>query len=584
MTHTQQEQPSADSLTVVRRSWRNRARTAVVAAVVLVMALSGCASIPTSGPVGKSTPIAAEKDHPNIELQQYGPEENVSPENLIKGFIDTGTGVDNDFQKAREFLTPPLALTWSPSKRIMIYKSYTISQGPGTDTFKITFQMVSTVDSSGLQTPAVANAVENVEMSVAKVEGQWRIDKAPDGIMLRQGYFRTLYTPVSLYFYDPTFAYAVPDVRWFPRRNTKTVTAIVQAMLLGPAPYLQGAVVSAFPAGIGLDLDTVPVEGSIANVALTSSLLLGTKVLQRQQMQAQLLLTLRKALDNVTGVQFMADNRPVEMGPPSALVNSLIVDDVVPSKQVALSKDHLVNFDGAKIAEIPGLDSVAALAPEAPAISYSGNAYGFLSEEGNKLYEVMPGQLPVVAATGQELTPPSFAPNGTLWTASGDESGTVQIFDVSSKSQASSFVVPWLVGASVTTLKISRDGTRALVIYAKDGVTHVALTGLVRTDQNIRGLSEPMALTTELKPTLGVWVGETSVAILDTSNESKDSIQVLDLTTDPTTLSPLGGVTWISSGDRDHNVYAQTDSQIFHNASNAWVPIFKGISQASFAG
>lgn len=571
-----------------RRSWgrtsRSRAVTAVAILVVVLLAIAGCAAIPTSGPVGKSTPLAAEKDSPNIELQQYGPEANVTPENLITGFINSGTGVDNDFQTAREFLTASLGQTWSPAKRILVYKNYTISPGTVRDTYRIKFSVVSTLDSTGLLTPAPANAIEAVDMSVVQVDGQWRIDKAPDGVMLRQGEFKTLYTPVSLYFYDPTFTFAVPDVRWFPRRNSKTVTAIVQAMLKGPAPYLKGAVVSAFPTGMGLELDTVPVERSIATVALTSQLLLDTKVRERQQMHAQLLLTLKKALDNVTGVQFMAGNRLVEMGDDPGSAPPLVVDNVAPSTEVAIAKNELVTSDGTTVSAIPKLGSVAAYAPQTPAISYSGDEFAFLTGDNTKVFRVTPGKTPELAASGVNMTPPSFAPNGTLWSAEGNGSGKIQIFGAGSKPSRSSIEVPWLIGATVNSFRVSRDGTRALVVYVMNGVSHAAMTGITRSDNTVGSLTNPIKLTTSLNPILGVWVGETSVAVLGTGEGETEAIQLLDLTADAVTLSPLANVEWISAGSRDRYVHAQTGSETFAYVGNSWVPGAQGMKQASFAG
>ena len=44
--------------------------------------------------------------------------------------------------------------------------------------------------------------------------GEWRISQAPDGTIFAAAIFDRLFAKRSLYFYDPTFTYLVPDVRW----------------------------------------------------------------------------------------------------------------------------------------------------------------------------------------------------------------------------------------------------------------------------------------------------------------------------------------------------------------------------------
>ena len=69
----------------------------------------------------------------------------------------------------------------------------------------------------------------------------------------------------TLYFYDASFAYLVPDVRWFTS-GSGTTTSMVEALLDGPAPYLQNAVVSAFSTASELVRSAVPVRDGEATI------------------------------------------------------------------------------------------------------------------------------------------------------------------------------------------------------------------------------------------------------------------------------------------------------------------------------
>lgn len=569
-----------------RRNW---IALALAMAAVVLLAVAGCAVIPTHGSVGKSDPLTPRNNEVNVGFQQFAPVAGASPESIIRGFIDSGTGLSDDFQFARQYLTPARAQSWAPDKRTLVYKdTFSVSPGIEKDTFELKFNVVSSVDATGVLTPAKGSATESLTMKMVQVDGEWRIDGTPDGVVLTEATFQTLFNAFSLYFYDPTFTYGVPDVRWLAGRSSRTATAIVQAMLAGPAPYLQGAVVSAFPNGIALERDSVPVnESGMAKVGLTAQLLLETSVKQRQQMQAQLLLTLQKSLNTVTEVQFLADDREVDMGGAADAIAPIDINNTVPSMQVALAKNELVTFDGTKISAIAGMPSVANLLPSVPAMSYSGKGFAFRSGVGNQIYAVRPQQAPVLAISAVALTPPSFAPNGWLWSAAGDGSGTVIAVnpdDGGALGKPVVMTVPWLVGQEVTSFRISRDGTRALVVSQAKGVSVVSVTGIFKSGEIPKELTSPLSLSHSGSPVLGLWVGESSVAVSATSATAAVSIEVLDLALQPVALAELIGIEWVSASTGSRNIHAQTATQYYSNTSNTWEVVAKDLRQASFAG
>lgn len=569
------------------RPQRNGALGALVMAVVVLLALAGCATIPLSGTVGKSDPLAPRNNSVNVNFQQFAPVEDASPESIVRGFIEAGTGLSDDFQVARQFLAPALAQSWSPDQRTLVYRdAFAVAPSQSKDSYVLTFDVVSTVDSMGVLTPEKEGSTETVEMKLEQVDGQWRIAKTPNGLILSEATFQTLYSPFSLYFYDPTFTYGVPDVRWLAGRSSRTPTAIVKALLEGPAPYLKGAVVSAFPNGIALERDSVPVNNGLAKVGLTADALLETTVTQRQQMHAQLLVTLQKALSTVIEVQFLADDREVDMGGPVDAITPMVIDNPVPPTQVALSNNELVSFDGTKVTAIPNMPSVAELLPSVPATSYNGKRFAFRSG-GNRIYTVVPGQQPVVALAGVAMTPPSFAPNGWLWSAAGDGSGTVIAInpdDGGKLGQPIVLTVPWLVGQEVTTLRVSRDGTRALVISQSNGVSQVSITGIFKSGDVPKELTEPLSIVHTGTPTLGVWAGESSVAVMAPSAADPVAIEILDLARTPTIMDELPGLEWLSAGSGVRNVHAQTATEFYANVGNSWEVVAKDLRQASFAG
>ncbi|WP_125609771.1 LpqB family beta-propeller domain-containing protein [Specibacter cremeus] len=573
------------------RPGRGRAAWAGVVVVVLLamlVAAAGCATIPTHGPVGKSDPVAPRNNSVNINFQQVPPPPGATPREIIEGFINAGTGVADGFQVARQYLDPGLANTWKADARTLVYKNaFSIESSAGANSYQVKFEVQSEVDNAGILTAAAGNSVESIGFSLVKVDGQWRISRVPDGIMLKSPDFATLYSAYTLYFYDPTFQYGVPDVRWLAGRASTTVTGIVRAMLNGPAPYLKGAVASAFPDGISLVRDSVPVNDGVAQVDLTAQPLLGATVKQRQQMNAQLLVTLQKNLNTVTSVTLRADTRGVDLGNTGDEAPSLVIDNQVPATQVALRKNELVTFDGATASPIARMPSVAKLNPMGPAMSYDGKHFAFGSTDGSHVYAVTPGADPVEAVTGRNLTQPSFSPGGWAWTASGDGSGTVVAFDARKAGPdlpTAVLNVPWLAGRTVTALRISRDGSRALVVSSAGGTSTVQLAGILRSGDVPKELATPITLPSTGNPTLGVWVDGTSVAVMRPSTDEPVTIQVLDLKREPVALTPLKGVQWISAGSGDRNIRAQTSQDTYGLVGNAWGVLSKDLVQASFAG
>src|SRR5690606_36156392 len=107
------------------------------------------------------------------------------------------------------------------------------------------FLMSGTVDADGRYREQAPASERVAEIQFVQEDGQWRIDAAPDGIVLGEVAFTRAFTSVGLAYFDPTFRYLVPDVRWFASRASQQAR-IVSALLSGPDTWLSRALVSEF--------------------------------------------------------------------------------------------------------------------------------------------------------------------------------------------------------------------------------------------------------------------------------------------------------------------------------------------------
>ena len=277
---------------------------------------------------------------------------------------------------------------------------------------------------------------------------------------------------------------------------------MTSALLAGPAPYLRGAVVSAFPSGIRLVRESVPVVSGAAQVDLSAKELVEASAEDRQRMQNQLLLTFRTQPD-VISVQLRADQDLVRVEDTGTVLPP-VLEKSVPSRQIVVSNGELARYENNRVTPLPDLQQVAGLGPQSPAESPASKAVAFLNGSGTTLYSMLPARDPRPLTTRSTLTRPSFSPQDWVWTAGPGANGATQVVAFKPSAAAKGGNVPavslsprWLSGRSVKEFRISREGTRALVISELRGRTSVQVTGIVRDpDGTPRDSTPPTGWTT----------------------------------------------------------------------------------------
>ncbi|WP_349899440.1 LpqB family beta-propeller domain-containing protein [Parafrigoribacterium soli] len=493
---------------------RSRLRRRVLLAVAVglsTVTLSACAGIPSSGPVDVGISVEATGIDDGAILIPEGPVRGAKPAQILQGFIAAFAGSQNNYGVARQFLGGDFKSDWDPRKSVLVRTGSTRSESTGTDRMSYTINTVADVDAAGSYTRSPEPQPQVLNYSFAKEKGQWRIVEGPQGIVLPESTFGSVFSEQTLYFLDPTGQRLVPDRRWFPIGAQPV--RIVSALLSGPPTALRGAVYSAFPDGTKLSSPLVPVQDGIAAIDLSPEAL-SSKSTERQLMKLQLLASLR-GVTNITGVAISVGDSPLAIPSPSGTTPPS--EPQVDPRPLVRQKDGFGFFENGKIAPIPSLSQkVIALSPKAVTLASDGTVAAVLS--GSGVSRVSTSSATVTLDPRPGLIAPSLDEDGYVWSVPGSDPNAILVFDPNGKSHTLNPALP--TGTEIVSLAVSRDGARLSMYLSTDAGPRLIVSGIVRSsDQNqlpVSLVAEPVLDVTADSDTAvdATWADGLSVATL----------------------------------------------------------------------
>lgn len=564
-----------------------RRRGALAVVCLAALGVGGCASIPRSGPVhvveAPPTESASAQQDPSVS----GPAQDATPEQVVRDFLAAGQGLDDDYAAARQFLAPELAATWRPSARTMVFSGAAgIQQGLAEDQVRVSVDARAIIDSRGIMTRQEAGSSEELDLELEQIDGQWRISSAPDGILVPSSNLDELYQPRNLYFLDPGGEYAVPDPRWFPDRQG-TSTQLMRALLEGPAPYLEGAVETAYPDSAALAEGTVvPIQDGTAEVDLEMPGSEPGDLQSNEDMYAQAMLTLG-GLPDVEDVELVLDGTPLDLG-PLAESDLPARNVVVPSRQIALRDEQLVFHQGGQESPVPEVsESLSGLSPSDPAMDRGADSFAALTRDGTAAVTfTAEAPEPVERFSGEGLTAPSLDPQGWAWAVDG--TGLVRAAPTDpQQTEVTEVEATWLEGTAVSSLRISRGGTRALIVTDEGDDSRILVAGVVRgTDGEPQRLNDPYAVDTGGGEIMAdaAWISD-SEFVASARTDSATAPRIYEISGRNRSLPIVEtGVQHLSGGNGDGEVFIESDGELRLLTGESWSPQTDDISDAAFTG
>mgnify|MGYP000033979715 CR=1 FL=1 len=456
-----------------------------LALALATLLLTGCATIPQSGPIGFGPDLASGLNNDEVYYSQTGPYADAPEEAILYGFLSAGNGPQNDYAVAREYLTKTFAAKWKPNDAVLIQEGTPELFKVSESEYRVTVDVSAEVDADGRLTDLPKGTKRTFTIGFEKVAGQWRINQAPDQTMVIRANFKVLFRAYSLYFFDPSLTYLVPEVRWFPSRAS-TGTRMMNALLKGPSDWLKPAVVNVIPIGTKLNINSVTVEDGVARVDL-SSLALRIPQSKRSLMKSQIAATLEQLTD-VTNVEISIQRTPQTI--------TQYVDGQPPrmgTSPIALTSNGLVRLNTSGAQAIAGTESkVALLQPTDFAYSQNQNRVAFVSASGVYVYklDVFNDLGKLVDGRPNQLSP-SYDPQGNVWTLSATKGAPFVV----TGNERTVLRNTWVDGVPVS-FSVSPEGARVAVVYQQEKASYTYVFPVERNKSGkVVYLGKPIKIT-----------------------------------------------------------------------------------------
>lgn len=501
------------------------------AIVAALLALAGCAGLPTSGPVNAGLDADTDAAPPNVAFLPDRPQPGATPEEIVQGFIRAGSGpgVTGEWERAKEFLAPEIRGTWNPTAGVTIdLSSERVYSSTSAGSVSLTLVGVAAVDANGAYaaTDAVPSALPF--RLAQQDDGEWRITEALDGIVLDRDVFPTVFRDYSVMYFDPTWKYLVPDVRWFPTSNA--ASRVADALVNDPpSEWLADSVASAFPESVTVS-PSVPVDSGVAKVDLSeSALAVPPQTLNRMLTQLEASL----ATAGATEVELSVGTAPLAAEPVT------VRSTRITSPSLVLVEDGLGFLVGDELQPIPGLtEVVSTVSPVSIQVTAERDWAALRLTDGTVWRQGADGSSDLIDDR-EGLIDPTIDPFNVVWSVPHSQPGGLLAFLPDGPHPIAD---AWPGATQIAAMAVSRDGTRMAAAVTAGGRSEVWVAGIVHDADGVpQRLGAPVSLgSVEGTADAIAWLEDAGIGVL--SRDGAASFVVEQLVGGPavTTAAPTG--------------------------------------------
>lgn len=472
----------------------------IIAALLTVSCLSGCAGIPAGGWVtaqdnGERTEAF---DEPYVRVVPTRPQDGWSAEELVRGYLVAMANFDNDRESLRAYLAE--GETWRPEGRPKVtvlddpeFSEPTLLPPVTEEGDEATVQLYGTrlgqISSSG-QYEALNEPNHEVTFALRRVTPErWRIVGHPDELVLYRSDVDRVFRTTNLYHFAPDRQSLVPDSVFLPLLNRPDLPSqLVESLLSKTVPWLGGAVVSSFPQGTHL-LGRVRLDEDVATVNLSEEAASGNV----DHMSAQLLWTLGQ-LTEIRAMRLQIDGRTRRTSDGLDVQEKKRWEELGPDApgRITGGSPYLLSADG-RLALLQG--SEAAVVPALrgrtfrdAAVALNGQQFAGISGQALFVGDLSGGQIRQVLGPekGATLLRPSWDRAGNLWIV--QNKGRSSTLWLLRPGQAKAVKLPPLAelrpGQQIKALRVARDGVRVAALIGDGTQTEIQIGRIAPDDSS----------------------------------------------------------------------------------------------------
>lgn len=549
---------------------RMRRWLSVLWSVLLCVSLTACASIPTSGPVeeGKAQP---EDQQQGVRYFPQGPTDGASREEIVQGFLDAGTGTRDGFRAAKEFLTPEARQSWDPNERVLIMSGQASMKSQGKTGIEVSVPLLGSVDRHGLYSETLSTSNEQLDFELVEIDGQWRISKLPQGIVLAKQPFTDLFSKQTLTFFDSAKRYTSPDLRWLPNGDSLP-TRIVNELIEGPAEWMRpgSAVVTAFPSDVSLVQSVDVVDGVAAvdfNDRLSASMGPTELSLAKLQLEESLL-----AVPGISSVELRVNGARLDVGLPER--NEVVTTADVSTLPLVQAGDRFGFLNTDEVSAPDGADNVVnavkSYNPIRGAMSASRQTMTMLNATGTYAMSFQDTEPTLIDERAGQVEP-ALDNWDWVWTQSTTEAGlyVTHIGDY----EMHEVELPGQVSAGFISHQVSRDGTRLAVLFTDNEGVKLAVMPILREDGSPERLGSPLIVAmpgVNDRASDLAWIDENSIGMLVNKSDGSTSVRLYRVGGELTSMGTIPSAAQVAGSnsltgmrivDRHGTVYAPRGSR-----------------------
>lgn len=570
----------------------------LLTASLTALALVGCASIPTSGPVSQVTPSQIPARTTAADLSPGPPIPGASADEMIAGFQVAMAAGQPGLAVARKYLTPQAAESWHPEANgVQIYDAEQDPPQSTADNVQIDARILGRLDPDGRF--KLANERVNQDFKMVRVDGELRISNPPEGLLISQYMFTRYFDPYPVYFLN-SHGNLVPETVHLPISQV-TPELVLKALLAGPSSWLAGGVSTALPADTKLNSVALDPNG-------TTRIDLGDQIArlgeeERRTLGAQLAWTM-SSFPRVKAVLLTVNGAPYKMPGQSdsgliELVNQQgfqVLSRPQSPDLFAISNGILGRItDEARFVAVKGeFDSPSSLATVG--LSLDAMMLAAVDTTGTILWlGATDGQIRRISTGLAAMARPQVALD-RAWTVGKDTDGRSTFVRIDEKGQLSLIRAPDI--GEVISFRIDPAGSRIAMVGKSAGKDRLWLAKVDETGIE-PGIVDPIVVPVANRGTPldqiadVVWTGESALTILATDpGTERQTVYTLNPDgADLTQLGPVGelklsSLTGMPRKAGTSSAVTTTNGMVLRSdAKGRWQQMaVNGISFASFAG